>query len=310
MAGGSGPWLLLGAGGFIGTQIRCVAAAAGVQVVGASRSDPADLRCDLTDSESVDRAIATVKPVRVINAAGPPSVAHSWTDPADSFRQHALGVLHLLEAARRHTPGAHLTLLSSAEVYGSSERSMDETAPIEPLTPYGAAKAAMEVLCRQHARAHGTELAILRLFNQVGPGLAPGHAIADFAATVAAAERRGNARALLRVANPDAVRDYTDVRDAARAIVAVAEHRLTDTFNLCSGEATSTTELIGILAKAAGIPVDFESDRSLIRPRDPSRKVGRPERLQSAIDWRPAIPLEQTVVDILAAARGSDASAG
>lgn len=304
MSGGE-RWLLLGASGFIGSWTKRAAEEAGVTVLGASRTADGELACDLADKESVDRVVAIARPHRIIAAAGPPSVARSWAEPADTFRCHALGVSHLLESARRHVPEAHLTLLSSAEVYGSSDEDMREDSPIEPLTPYGAAKAAMEIIAEQHARAHGTQLAILRPFNQIGPGLAPGHAIVDFATAVATAENEGAARAKVAVGNPDAVRDYTDVRDSAAAIVKVATERLAGIFNLCSGRSTSTRDLIAALAEAAAVPVDLELDPSLARPADPARKVGRPDRLAVALGWRAETPLRRTIADILASARAA-----
>ena len=298
-----GTWLLLGDLGFIGGHVRAAAERAGAHVVGASRSGRSEFGCDLGDRASVDSTVGVVRPSRIINAAGPPSVARSWEEPAETVQLHAVAAVHLLEAARRHVPEAHLTFLSSAEVYGSSDEDMDETMPVGPLTPYGAAKAAMEVLCEQHARAHGTSIAILRLFNQIGPGLTPGHAIADFARSIADAERSGAASAKVVLGNPDSVRDYTDVRDSAEAIATVAGRRISGTFNLCSGRATKTRELIDTLAAATSLPVDIEVDPELARPADPARKVGRPDRLAAAIGWSATTTLPQTISDILDSAR-------
>lgn len=304
MARGEGEtWLVFGDRGFIGAHIRQAAEAIGARVVGASRAAEADRQCDLGDRRSIEGAVAAVGPDRIINAAGPPSVARSWAEPAETASLHAVAAIDILEAARIQAPGAHLTFLSSAEVYGSSEADMSEDAPIQPFTPYGAAKAAMEIFCEQHRRAYGTEVAVLRLFNQIGPGLAPGHAIADFAAAIAAAAREGRGHASLTVGNLEAVRDYTDVRDCAEAIAAVAEQRLAGTYNLCSGRPTSTHELITALADAGQIPVDYAIDPSLARPSDPRRKVGRPDRLKAAIGWSAKTPLTQTITEILAAAR-------
>lgn len=305
---GDETWLVLGDRGFIGSHVHDAATRAGVQVVGASRSGGSDFACDLVDPEAVDRMVAVIRPDRIINAAGSPSVAQSWDEPVETVRQHTLAAAHLLEAVKHHVPGAHLTFLSSAEVYGSSELDMDESTPIRPLTPYGAAKAALEIICEQHARAHGTDLAILRLFNQVGPGLSPGHALADFAATVAAAERQGASHAQITVGNPDAIRDYTDVRDSVDAMVTIAKHRIVGTFNLCSGRATSIRDLVAALAAATSVPLDIRVDPTLARPADPARKVGRPDRLSAATGWTPDTPLPRTVTDILAATRQATAA--
>ncbi|HZJ29721.1 MAG TPA: GDP-mannose 4,6-dehydratase, partial [Solirubrobacterales bacterium] len=211
-----------------------------------------------------------------------------------------------LEAARARVPEAHITCLSSGEVYGSSPQPLAEDDPLRPLTPYGAAKAAMEVLCDQHTRAHGTRIAIVRPFNQIGPGLAPGHAIADFTAAVAAAERHGEPGAQLAVGHPAAARDYTDIRDCAGALLTLAREEVVGTFNLCSGRSTTIAELIEQLAGIAAIPVTYEVDPALARPADPAVKIGRPDRLTAATGWQPTIPLPQTLAEMLAAARGQE----
>lgn len=302
-------WLILGDRGFVGSHVRQAARQAGIHVVGASRSPEAEVRCDLGDREQVDTLIAVLRPSHIINAAGPPSVGRSWEHPEETLHLHATTALHLLEAARRHVPGCHLTFLSSAEVYGSSEADMDEATPITPLTPYGAAKAAMEILCGQHARAWGTKVAVLRLFNQIGPGLAPGHAITDFATAIAEAEGRRDVTASVRVGNPDSFRDYTDVRDSAEAIVSVARQRIGGTYNLCSGREISTRQLIESLAESTALPVEVVRDPALARPSDPARKVGDPARLAATIGWRAKTPLAQTLADILSSARQSVAGA-
>src|SRR5690606_6917434 len=96
--GGEETWLVLGDLGFVGGQVREAATRAGIHVVGASRSGRSEYGCDLGDLDSVDSTVAIVRPSRIINAAGPPSVADSWDDPAETVRLHALAAVHLLQA--------------------------------------------------------------------------------------------------------------------------------------------------------------------------------------------------------------------
>lgn len=314
--------LLLGASGFVGRHLAQAFSRAGLRVVGASRAAAGPVpACDLLDPAAVDRCLAAVRPDLVFNAAGSASVARSWERPAEVFAANATGVLNLLEAVARHAPAAHVTCLSSAAVYGEpgpERMPLGEEAPAVPVSPYGAGKAAMEAVCGQYARARGLPIAVVRAFSLIGPGQpaystasglarqiaaaereAPGAERAGAGPVRGAADRAGRGTVALRLGNPGAARDTTDVRDAARALVAVATQRLLGTYNLCSGRAPTVAELAAGLAAASALEVTTRVDPSLARPADPPLLLGDPSRLAAA-GYAPQIPLERSLADLLA----------
>ncbi len=294
--------LLIGARGFVGGHVREAAEAAGLRLAAADRDGGDGIRCDLLDPDSVAACVVDADPQLVVNMAGAASVAASWERPVEAFAVNATGVLHLLEAVARHAPGAHLLCVSSAEVYGeptAAKLPFTEDQPPEPLTPYGAAKLAMEVLCGQYARGRGLRIAVIRAFSQLGPGQSPAFPVSGFARQIAAAEAAGAERVELAVGNLAAARDFTDVRDAARAFVEASRRELTGTFNLCSGRALRLESVVEEMAKATPLPVEIRPGPSLARPADPSTVYGSPDRLREAIGWAPEIPLSRTVADLL-----------
>ena len=108
--------------------------------------------------------------------------------------------LNLLDAVANEAPSAHLTFASSGEVYASTAGPHDEEDEVGPLNPYGASKAsALEILCGQYARSRKLRIAVIRAFNQVGPGQARSFAASDFAGQVAEAEIEGRPEAELQV---------------------------------------------------------------------------------------------------------------
>lgn len=298
-----GPILIVGAGGFLGPHFRAVAVERGWDVVPAGRRQTAAApACDLLDPASVAACVEAVVPEIVVNLAGAPSVAGSWQRPAESFAVNATAVLNLLEATSAHAPGAHLICLSSAAVYGepaAPAMPLGEEAPVAPASPYGAAKAAMEVLCGQYARSRDLEIAVVRAFNLLGPGQPAFHAASGFARQIAAAERDGAAVAELALGNPAAERDFTDVRDAAGALAEVAARRLTGTYNLCSGRALSVAALVAELERATPLAVTTLVDPALSRPADPRLLVGDPSRLREATGWTASVPPRQSLEDLL-----------
>ena len=193
-------------------------------------------------------------------------------------------------------PGAYpptSSAVSSAGVYGEpSEEKLPfgEKLALEPVTPYGASKAAMEVLCGSYARGRGLRIATIRAFNQLGPGQSPVFAASGFARQIAAAEAAGAGRVELAVGNLAAARDFTDVRDTARAFVAASRQRLAGAYNLCSGAPLKLEALVEEMAKATPLPLEVVPDPSLTRPADPSTVYGNPARLREASAEHPDSP--------------------
>lgn len=294
---------MIGADGFVGTHVRAAADAAGLRVISVSRTTPeANWRCDLTDPRTVADVIRRAVPDMVVNMGGLASVAESWRAPADTFSVNATGVVNLLQAVADHAPQAHVTCVSSGEVYGIAEgspRAFRENDPLKPLNPYGASKAAMEMVCGQYVRSHDLRIATIRAFNQLGPGQAPQFAVSDFARQVAIAELAGRSTVTLSVGNVAAARDFIDVRDASRAYVAVSQLRLAGTFNLCSGEAVKLETLIQEIENASPLMVEVKPTRTRARPVDVPLIVGSADRLQAATDWAPRIPLGGSLSDLL-----------
>jgi GDP-4-dehydro-6-deoxy-D-mannose reductase len=295
--------LLVGAGGFVGGHLARAAAATDLRVVASGRRAAGGTPgCDLLDPASVLASVEAVEPDLVINAAGAASVGHSWKAPAETFAINAAGVLNLLEAVSRKAAGAHVLCLSSADVYGirdEGELPLGEELVPRPVTPYGASKTAMEALCGQYVRGRDLSLGIARVFNLIGPGQSPRFAVAGFARRIAAAERDGSEGAELTLGNGDAMRDFIDVREGAQALLELSRRRLRGTYNLCSGAGKTIAELGEELASQARLPVTVAHDPSLERPADPPALVGDPTRLREATGFVPAIPLAQSLGDLL-----------
>lgn len=295
--------LVLGASGFAGRAFRPVAEAAGFEVVGSARHpDVSDLVCDLLDPPSIEAAILRSRPEVVVNLAGAASVTQSLQQPGATFEVNALGALNLLQAVTVHAPEAHVLCVSSGDVYGDvppAELPVGEQRQLAPETPYAASKAAMEVVCGQFERARGLRVTIARSFNHTGPGQSDDFAASSFARQIAEAERDGEPEAMLEVGNLDPLRDFGDVRDVARAYVAILKGGLTGTFNVSSGRPIRIRRVVELLAEASTIPVRFEAVPERARPGEPEALYGSSELLERETGWRPEIPLAKTMTDLL-----------
>jgi GDP-4-dehydro-6-deoxy-D-mannose reductase len=296
--------LVLGSRGFVGAHLSEAAVAAGFELIAAGhREAPGILACDLLEPDSIAACLAAAAPDAIVNLAGSASVAASWRDPGAAFAANALGALNLLEAVAEQRPGAHLTCVSSGEVYGEPRDEADlpfrEERATAPVSPYGVSKEAMEALSGFYERSRGLRVALVRLFNQFGPGQSGTFAGPGFARQIALAEAEGREAVEVRVGNIDARRDFTDVRDTARAFAAISARQPTGVFNLCSGRAGSLRGLIDAMAEETPLAVGLVVDEELRRPTDQALVYGDPSKLAEEIGWQPQIPLRQTVADLL-----------
>ncbi len=152
------------------------------------------------------------RPDAIVHLAGLQSVPQSWQRPALAFGLNTAGTATLLRAVEKIVPEAHLLLASTAAVYGDPApgdnpagdraRPFEEGDPVAPASPYGASKAAAEVLVAESAARTGLPVTIARLFNQFGPDQPEAQLPAGFAASIAAAEAGGKDSVGVEVGNP------------------------------------------------------------------------------------------------------------
>jgi GDP-4-dehydro-6-deoxy-D-mannose reductase len=260
---------------------------------------------DVTDADKVRDFVADLAPDAVFHLAGQASVGRSWDAPSRTFAVNALGTLHVLDAARRLAPAPRVLVVSSAEVYGAvtpDELPLREDTPPRPVSPYAASKAAAEVIAQQAARGYGLRVVIARPFNHIGPGQSPAFVVAALAKRIVDAQRDGATK--IEMGNPTARRDLTDVRDVVRAYALLIDHgEPGEVYNVATGQDVRIGDLAEMLVAAAGGGIEVVTDAVDARPADVPVLRGDPSKLRAATGWTPQVPLEQTLGDVLEAAR-------
>lgn len=264
---------------------------------------------DVTDAAGVAEAVRAARPEAVYHLAGLAHVGGSWERPQEYFRVNAGGTLNVLQAAAGVDPPPTVLLVSSAEVYGAvtpDRLPLGEDAPLRPVSPYAAGKAAAELLGVQAHLGQGVPVVRARPFNHAGPGQAPTFVVPALARRIVAAQRDGT-RAL-PVGNLSPRRDLLDVRDVVRAYrLLVVSGQAGEVYNVCSGRDVAVEELVGRLLALAGADLDVVADPALVRPVDVPVLRGDPSRLRQATAWAPAVSLDDTLAAVLDEARAEAA---
>ena len=298
--------LITGANGFVGTHFKRTLAerfrhATLVALGGTSETSEA---VDVRDRDALCRKVAALRPTHAVHLAAISSVPEAQANPCLAFAVNQGGVLNLGLALLAHAPDCRVMVISSSEVYGRSfegRHPLSEGSPLLPINVYAASKAAGEMAALALA-SKGLRVLIVRPFSHTGPGQSTRFALPAFAAQIVAAER-AEVEPVLRTGRLDTVRDFCDVRDVAAAYALLLQEF--DRFpnatalNVASGKGRSMGELLAILMQFARVPMRQEIDPARVRTQDLPWTVGDSSRLTQATGWKPNIPLEQTLADLL-----------
>lgn len=301
---------ITGISGFAGSHLAEWLLAAGDVVAGSNRSGvwPAEL-ADSTArfaqlvpwdvgqgrEESVTEAVGRFRPDVIFHLAAL-SVPQDCgeTEPAQrALDVNVAGTATVIELVRSLPHSPRLVFVSSGHVYGDAapdDPVVSEETPADPRTAYAKTKLAAEWLVRHASERLGVDAVIARAFKHAGPRQGERLMLAEWARQFASGASPVRVRCL------DSHLDVTDVRDVVRAYRLLAElGRPGMTYNVGSGRNRRTGDL-------------FQQLRSLADPQRPfletdpgfrQETIADIRRLVTATDWRPQVPLAQTLVDTL-----------
>jgi GDP-4-dehydro-6-deoxy-D-mannose reductase len=307
--------LITGITGFVGSHLAELLLAKGVEVHGIkrwrSRMDNIEhIRgkvhlhdADLRDLHSLIVTVEESRPDYIFHLASQSFVPMSWKAPADTLDTNITGTVHLFEAVRKSGLDPKIHVAGSSEEYGlvhPDEVPITEKNPLRPLSPYGVSKVATDLLAFQYFRSYGLKTVITRAFNHTGPRRGEVFVTSNFAKQIAEIEL-GLMEPVILVGNLEAQRDFTDVRDIVRAYwLALQKCQLGETYNICSEKTRKVQEVLDILLSLSKKKqIIVKQDPARMRPSDVEILLGNCSKFKKATGWKPEIPFERTMADLL-----------
>jgi len=255
---------------------------------------------DLADPAAISAVITKVAPDEIYNLGGISSVAFSWEQPVLTGQVSGLGAVAVMAAARdlQDEIGRPVKVLqpSSAEIFGlPTVIPQNEQTPIQPVSPYGAAKAFAHLSAKVF-RAEGLPVSTVILYNHESPMRPPAFVTRKITSGVARIKQDGFGVITLGDLSPQ--RDWGWAPDYVDAMVRVMRHTEPDDFVIATGKTHSVEDLVRLAFARAGI-TDWRAhvvqDPSFIRPVDAGLQVGDASKARDILGWQPTISFEQLV---------------
>lgn len=323
----SGPVLVTGTAGFIGSHVAHRLLDEGWRVVGLDnlndyydvqlkkarlerlnrREGYEHVHADLVDRDAIERLFERFRPGRVVHLAAQAGVRYAATNPHVYAASNVVGFLHVLEGCR-HFPVEHLVFASTSSVYGANTSMpfSEHQSAEHPLTLYAATKKADEMMAHSYAHLYGIPSTGLRFFTVYGPWGRPDMALFLFTRALLAGEpipvfNHGRHR-----------RSFTYIDDIVEGVVRImarpprgnpawrgdrpdpassnAPYRL---YNIGNEQPVELLDYIRVLETCLGCEARMEM--LPLQPGDVPETEADVAALEDAIGYRPVVPVEEGV---------------
>jgi GDPmannose 4,6-dehydratase len=252
---------------------------------------------DLTDQNSLTRALKQSNPDEVYNLAAQSFVGESWNTPEQTSDVTGLGALRILEAIREYNDNIRFYQASSSEMFGRMvENPAKETTPFYPRSPYGVSKLYAHWITKNYRESYGMFNCSGILFNHESErrGL-------EF---VTRKISNGVARIYLgldrhiTLGNLDAKRDWGYAPDYVEAMWLMLQKDLPDDYIIASGETHSIRYFLDLAFSEVGID-DWSNfvkqDPRYMRPAEVDVLLGDSSKAKKELNWSPKTSFPELV---------------
>ncbi len=305
--------LVVGSNSFSGASFVDHLLEQGYSVIGCSRSPqphPAFLpyawaprrgtfrfiRCDLNrDIDALMEVIHQERPAFVVNFAAQSMVAESWQDPERWFMTNVVATVRLHERLRRCDFLRKYVHVSTPEVYGSTSGTVDETAALNPSTPYAVSRAAADMSLRTFFAAYAFPAVITRSANVFGPGQRLYRIVPQSILSVALGRR------LPLHGGGLSERSFIHVRDLADATARIMRGGVPgEVYHIATSRVISIRDLVGTICARMG--ARFEDCVEVADERQGKDAAYRLDsgKLRAQLGWEDRISLEQGIDETIA----------
>lgn len=212
---------------------------------------------DVTDSSSINRLIDEIQPNEIYNLAAQSHVAVSFEEPEYTANTDGLGALRILEGIKRANKNIKFYQASTSELFGGQQKeAYNENSPLNPRSPYAAAKAYAYYITKQYREAYGLFACNGILFNHESPRRGENFVsqkIIEGISKVISGKIN-----FLVLGNLDARRDWGHAKDYVESMWMILNYKAPEDWVISTGETFSVREFCKFAFYEAGIDIDFK----------------------------------------------------
>jgi GDPmannose 4,6-dehydratase len=252
---------------------------------------------DLTDQNSLYRALQKSDPDEVYNLAAQSFVGVSWDIPEATGDVNALGTLRMLEAIREYNPAIKFYQACTSEMYGKMvENPATESTPFYPRSPYGVAKLYAYWITKNYRESYDMFACSGILFNHESErrGIEfVTRKISDAVARISLGMADG-----ISLGNLDSKRDWGYAPDYVEGMWLMLQQDQPDDFVLATGETHSIRDFLDLAFDAIGISEweDYVTqDPRFYRPAEVDVLRGDFSKAKQVLGWQPKVDLKEMV---------------
>jgi GDPmannose 4,6-dehydratase len=268
------------------------------------------LNGDLCDQVSLDAVVEKSRPDYVFHLAAQSYPKTSFDAPTQTYDTNIAGTQRLLDAVRfcdGIDPVIHVC--SSSEVFGRVPKEklpINEDCSFHPASPYSISKIGTDLVGRFHAEAYQQKIMVTRMFTHTGPRRGDVFVESTFAKQIAMIEA-GLLPPVVKVGNLESLRTWADVRDAVRAyfLLVTVNPAPGEAYNIGGNYTCTVRQMLEfLLSRSTRKDIKVETDPERLRPLDADLQVPDCTKFTAHTGWKPEIPFETTMMDLLEYWRG------
>lgn len=252
---------------------------------------------DLTDQNSLYRALQKSDPDEVYNLAAQSFVGVSWDIPEATGDVNALGTLRMLEAIREYNPAIKFYQACTSEMYGKMvDNPANESTPFYPRSPYGVAKLYAYWITKNYRESYDMFACSGILFNHESErrGIEfVTRKISDAVARISLGMADG-----ISLGNLDSKRDWGYAPDYVEGMWLMLQQDQPDDFVLATGKTHSIRDFLDLAFDAIGIS-EWEGyvtqDPRFYRPAEVDVLRGDFSKAKQVLGWQPKVDLKEMV---------------
>lgn len=260
-------------------------------------------QCDIRNYDNLKKIIEKVQPDEVYHLAAISFVPNSLKNPKLTFDTNLYGTLNLYQVIIDLKMTPMILFVGSADEYGivnENDLPIKEECSLRPMNPYSISKASADFLSYAYFKNYHLKIIRVRPFNHIGPRQSPEFVCSSFAKQIAEIEKGIKKELIIQVGNLEAKRDFTDVRDMVRAYwLTIQKGKFGEVYNICSEKTISIKQILDELLSISKKNIKVKQDPKRLRSSDVPILLGNSTKFMKKVDWKPVIPLEKTLKDIL-----------